>query len=703
MSLKRYRNWPVMAKIMVIPVLTIIVIFAGVELVVIPMGARQIMEDKQEATRQVVEVAYGVLESFERQARDGQVPAAAAQEQARKTLKELRYNKKEYFWVNDLGKPLPKMVMHPTVPALDGKVLDDAKFNKATRMRDGLNGPEKKLADMNLFLAFNEVVERAGHGYVNYDWPKPKEGGGATTELYPKLSYVKLFKPWGWVVGSGVYVDDVRQEAAAIRFKVYAIALGCALVMLLLAFVVSRDIHNSFREVIDRLVEMASGDADLTQRLEVKRQDESGDLAEAFNRFLDNLQKIIGMVMQNATKVAQASVDMRVRSEAMAGSAERVAMDAMTVATASEEMSATSGDIAVNCSHAVEASQRTSGFAGEGAAVVNNTIAVMDRIADQVRASASTVGTLGERSNQIGAIVGTIQDIADQTNLLALNAAIEAARAGEQGRGFAVVADEVRALAERTSKATKEISDMIRSIQVETQGAVEAMNRGVLEVHGGTAEAARSGEALNQILAQVDQVTLQINQIATAAEEQTATTGEISSNIARITDDARSSSHFAQETTRAAEELNRLAEALISAVDRFRTIVKWNSRMSINVRQFDEQHMKLVEMIQQLNGAMKNGEGKAAVGEILTGLVQYAETHLKQEEEFLTRNGYPDFTAHKQIHDNLRTKLGEMVADFEGGRAVPSAIMMFLSDWLVNHIMGVDKKYGVYMNGKGIS
>lgn len=158
-----------------------------------------------------------------------------------------------------------------------------------------------------------------------------------------------------------------------------------------------------------------------------------------------------------------------------------------------------------------------------GSEVVSNTVKVMGNIAQRVHETARTVESLGARSDQIGGIINTIQDIADQTNLLALNAAIEAARAGEQGRGFAVVADEVRALAERTTKATKEIGDMIKAIQGETKKAVSAMEAGVNEVELGTTEAAKSGESLQKIVEQINAVSMQVNQVATAAEEQTAT------------------------------------------------------------------------------------------------------------------------------------------------------------------------------------
>jgi methyl-accepting chemotaxis protein len=233
-------------------------------------------------------------------------------------------------------------------------------------------------------------------------------------------------------------------------------------------------------------------------------------------------------------------------------------------------MAATSSDIAHNCHSAANDSTLANSAAESGSKVVEETVNIMNRIADRVRDTALTVETLGTRSEQIGDIIGTIEDIADQTNLLALNAAIEAARAGEQGRGFAVVADEVRALAERTTRATREIGEMIKTIQSETKGAVAAMNEGVREVKLGTGEAARSGEALRHILEQIGCVTMQVNQIATAAEEQTATTHEITNNVAMITDVVQQTAQGAHETAAAAAQLSREAENLQKLVGQFK-------------------------------------------------------------------------------------------------------------------------------------
>jgi methyl-accepting chemotaxis protein len=309
---------------------------------------------------------------------------------------------------------------------------------------------------------------------------------------------------------------------------------------------------------------------DLTKRFNWKSNDEIGQVSESVNQFLASLQKVIGMVVSESGQVAAAATQLQSGSERIAGGSDAVVGQAAGVATASEEMAATSADIARNCLMAVDAAQSASDAAVNGSGVVSSTIAGMEQIALRVRNSAETVKSLGERSDQIGAIASTIEDIADQTNLLALNAAIEAARAGEMGRGFAVVADEVRALAERTTRATREIGEMIKAIQNETRTAVGQMEEGVKEVEQGTEDASRSGEALQEILSRINDVTMQINQIATAAEEQTATTGEIAGNVGMINEAAMESSRLAHESSSSSMQLASLAEELQRQVRQFR-------------------------------------------------------------------------------------------------------------------------------------
>lgn len=309
---------------------------------------------------------------------------------------------------------------------------------------------------------------------------------------------------------------------------------------------------------------------DLTKRFAWKSNDEVGQVAESVNEFLVNLQQVLSTVVSESTQLAAAAAQLNKSSESIAAGAEAVVEQAGSVATASEEMAATSADIARNCLSAVDSVQNANDAAVTGSGVVSSTISGMEQIAERVRNSSRTVTSLGERSDQIGVIAATIEDIADQTNLLALNAAIEAARAGEMGRGFAVVADEVRALAERTTKATREIGDMIKAIQNETRAAVQQMDQGVREVEQGSMDASRSGEALQEILSKINDVTMQINQIATAAEQQTATTSEIAGNVSKINDVARESSDSALASSSAASQLLTLAEELQNQVRRFK-------------------------------------------------------------------------------------------------------------------------------------
>jgi methyl-accepting chemotaxis protein len=367
---------------------------------------------------------------------------------------------------------------------------------------------------------------------------------------------------------------EQTEKSAAGSLNYFLIILCIVVVVILvLSAVISRFISSSITRPIAKCVEAADllATGDLTVQLSVtSSKDETGQLMSSMKNMVDNLRDLVESTVAVSSNIATASSQLHVTSEQIATGTEEVAAQTNTVAVASGQMSATSEDIARNCILAAASSKQTSATATNGVSIVQETILGMEQIAARVRQAAQTVGALGERSDQIGQIIGTIEDIADQTNLLALNAAIEAARAGEQGRGFAVVADEVRALAERTTRATQEISVMIKAIQNQTREAVRSMEEGVGEVVLGSASSQKSGEALQEILNQINEVTMQINQIATAAEEQTATTGEISSNILQISGVVQQTASGAEETSAAAAQLAQQAQQLKDLVARFR-------------------------------------------------------------------------------------------------------------------------------------
>lgn len=213
---------------------------------------------KQDKTRQLVEVTYGVIESFYKQQEKGLITESEAKRRAIETVKLLRYDQTEYFWINDLGTPIPKMIMHPTIPELDGKILDSERFNKAVSAQDVNAQSTIKLNNENLFVTFNAVVNRSGHGYVEYMWPKAILGGGVTEELYRKLSYVKKFEPWGWVIGSGIYIDDVEDIFKSHLSHSLILAILSIFMIIVISWVIRKSILDEFDEEQAHIVQSIS-------------------------------------------------------------------------------------------------------------------------------------------------------------------------------------------------------------------------------------------------------------------------------------------------------------------------------------------------------------------------------------------------------------------------------------------------------------
>jgi hypothetical protein len=275
-------------------------------------------------------------------------------------------------------------------------------------------------------------------------------------------------------------------------------------------------------------------------------------------------------VSRNTDSLAAAGEEISATSRQQTQGVELQKDQTNQVATAMQEMASTVQQVSENSNNAATASQKAAEAAHQGGKVVEETLSRMRAIAQSVGETAKKVQELGNRSEQIGRIIGVIDDIADQTNLLALNAAIEAARAGEQGRGFAVVADEVRKLAERTSSATKEITDMIRSIQAETKSAVTAMEAGTKEVALGVELTTQAGSSLHDIIQMSEQVGDMVTHIATAATQQSAATEQINGSIEQIAKITAASAANAQQTTSTLEDLATLAANLQQLVGQFR-------------------------------------------------------------------------------------------------------------------------------------
>jgi len=409
--------------------------------------------------------------------------------------------------------------------------------------------------------------------------------------------------------------EDITADACASRSRgdeasnfanismLIAIVLG-AFISLGLGTIISRNISKPITEVVRLSNKMneefeqfvgvvdAIAQNDLTQKIEqtelenigIKSKDEIGLLVKSVEGVMEakarmgsslttmteNLNKMIREMNSNADELVSASTEISSASEQMSRGAEEQAQQVNQVSTAVEEMAATIMESSRNAGDATEASRGASETAGSGGQIVSDTISRMQKIADVVRESADSIGKLAQSADQIGEITGVIDDIADQTNLLALNAAIEAARAGEHGRGFAVVADEVRKLAERTGKATSEITEMIKGIQSETGEAVHAMESGITEVDKGRELTDRAGSSLNEIVIMSQRVMDMIQQIATASEEQSAAAEQISKNIVDISTVTKETASGAGQSATAAERLSKQAESMKRMVGQFK-------------------------------------------------------------------------------------------------------------------------------------
>lgn len=362
---------------------------------------------------------------------------------------------------------------------------------------------------------------------------------------------------------------EISQKAGMIALICFISGLG----IIGVGYYIANWIAGPIKEFAAQAESVANGDLRFkhTPNLESKMNsgDELGQLARAFGGMINSLREIIRKIDESSDTIASASTEISSSTEQMAAGAREQTNQAGEVASAVEQMTSTIVENSKNAAATADTAAKAKTAAEEGGRVVSETVIGMQRISEVVNKSAKTVMELGKSSDQIGEIISVIDDIADQTNLLALNAAIEAARAGEQGRGFAVVADEVRKLAERTTKATKEIADMIKKIQTETKGAVTAMNEGTKEVEHGINLAEDAGRSLKEIVAISQRVTEMVAQIATGSDQQAQAAEHISASIESITTVTQETATGADQVAQATEDLSRLTDNLKQLIKEF--------------------------------------------------------------------------------------------------------------------------------------
>jgi methyl-accepting chemotaxis protein len=464
----------------------------------LPFMKGQLMKEKFTSTQNVVEVAYGILADYGEMAEAGDVDVEGAQILAMQDIKRLRYADNNYFWINDMG---PVMIMHPFKSELDGQDLSNFKDPN----------------DKRLFVEFVKVCQAEGQGFVDYYWPKPGKD-----KPVPKISFVKQYRPWGWIIGSGIYVEDVEEEIAALRNKVFAATIVLAAVIILLAYVVSRVITRRIGQAVDMAKQLADGD--LTVEIDVEGEDEIGVLAQTMRNMVNELRGIVGDITSASQNVTSASQALSSSTEQMSQGATEQASAAEQASSSMEQMSSNIRQNADNAHQTEKIAVKAAEDAREGGDAVQQTVEAMREIAEKI---------------------SIIEEISRQTNMLALNAAIEAARAGEHGKGFAVVAAEVRKLAERSQAAAAEISEL-------SADSVEVADK--------------AGNMLTEIVPDIQKTAELVQEISAASNEQNTGAGQINRAIQQL-------DHVTQQNASSSEELSSMAEELSSQAEQLQISV----------------------------------------------------------------------------------------------------------------------------------
>jgi methyl-accepting chemotaxis protein len=609
------------------------------------------LDDRKLKTRHLVEAAQSVLVHFHAQEKSGLMSRPEAQAAAAQAIRVMRYQEKEYFWLNDLTTPVPKMIMHPTVPALENKVLDAANFNCATSLQNGSDGPVQRTdGKKNLFVAFNEVVGASGHGFVTYNWPKPKAGGGTTDELFEKLSYVKKFEPWDWVIGSGIYIDDVDSTFWQLALKFGIVVL---LVMVVIAVVIRWQVLSITRPLHDlrTMVTAIEKSSDFSRRLNIRSHDEVGQTAMAFNQLMSAQQVAIAEVNNVVGAIAAGDFSKRVNADLKgdlgimksAVNASAQSVDQTIQALQDVMLALSNGNFSQRMSGQVSGELRTAVDAAMQAmqVMLDDVGQTMDKVSQgdlRGRIQADGRGDLATLKNNINR---SLDALSQTMNAINGNTRQVAAAANETSQAISQISDgahnQMLAIS-HLANAVRETAVSITDVSRNTETASDRSQESVTLVRAGREKMSTMVEVVNGIAANSEK----INKITEVIEGIANKTNLLSLNAA--IEAARAGEH-GKGFSVVAEEVGKLAASSAQSTQEIAQLVQQavsEARRAVATVQEVNQDMVRIEsgaheasgMMQRISAALE--EQSSAVQEINTnvmGLNKIAESNAAASEE----------------------------------------------------------------------
>lgn len=495
-------------------------------LYIVPSMKKDIYFEKELQTKEFVNIVMSTVEMYYNLEKTGQMTREEAQQQVKEIVRNIRFgeNSEDYYWINDT---VPKMVMHPLRPDLDGEDLS------------GLRDPD----GLQLFVEFANVAKKEGSGFVPYKWQYYSE----KDRIEPKLSYVALFEPWDWVLGTGIYINDVDDVIFSKMITTLSYIIGIVIVTSIVILTVA---HKLIIKPLDYAVKVGEkmADGDFTEEVEQRylgKEDEISRLLTVFDHVNKNMESVIGDVLKNSDKIHSHSSELKASVEKTTISIENTveASRSLLDTAASQKIGANESynaieEMAIGINGMADYAGSIHDFSDNliskintGNKIVSEAISKMMEIKDVTESTNNVIKQLNDDSKEIGSILALINGVAEQTNLLALNAAIEAARVGDQGKGFAVVADEIRKLANSTADSVGKVGAIIDGIAGKTETAVSRTARSVVSVEEGIGNVKKVEEMFQEIIYSQEQVASKISEMSSITQQMSAGTEELTATV----------------------------------------------------------------------------------------------------------------------------------------------------------------------------